>query len=73
MRTNGTTNGDLVRMGAKVRQARTEAGLSQAALARATGMDYSTVSRIESGSRELGVLAAVRIARVLGTSVERLA
>jgi transcriptional regulator with XRE-family HTH domain len=56
----------LARFGARVRELRERAGLTQAALADAAGIDRIAVSNIERGQRDVGVLRAAAIARALG-------
>lgn len=51
---------------------RERAGLSQSAVARAVGVDHSTVSRWESGSRTPSVPQLIAIARESGMSIDAL-
>lgn len=55
-----------------LRDARRLAGLSQRALADATGLSRQTVSAIEAGRHRPSVDAAIALGRVLGISVEAL-
>lgn len=55
----------------RVREFRQAAGLTLEQLAEKTGMPLSTISDIERGAMPR-VLAALRLAEVLGTTVEKL-
>lgn len=55
------TTGDDIELGARLRLARQQAGLSQRALARRAGVPNSTVSLIESGKMNPSVAALKRI------------
>jgi len=59
--------GDLDRVGAAIRAARKESGLSQEALADAAGIDRSHMGKIERGERNVTLLNLVRVARALQT------
>lgn len=48
------------------------AGMTQQELARAARVGRTTVGDAETGRHEIGVRAAIRIARALGTTVEAL-
>lgn len=52
-------------LGAAVANARKAKGLSQGALARVVGFDQTTISKIETGRRRLGVLEFLELAHVL--------
>ena len=52
--------------GQRVRELRAEHGISQDALARATGIDPTAIGRLERGSREPRLTTILRIARGLG-------
>jgi transcriptional regulator with XRE-family HTH domain len=58
--------------GARVHAARVQAGLSQEALARATGLSRQAIGAIEGGRHRPGVDAALALAGALGLSVEAL-
>lgn len=58
--------GYLPELGLAIRRARGEAGLSQEALADASGMDRSHMSQVERGKRNLSVLSLDKIAKALG-------
>jgi transcriptional regulator with XRE-family HTH domain len=62
----------LVRIGANIRRARQKAGLSQAALAEASGLSAVAISLIEAGKKDLRVSTLVMIARALKVEPERL-
>lgn len=68
---SGTSTGESERRSA-VRAHRREHGLSQAALADAVGVSRQTVIAIEQGDYAPSVYLALRVARVLGTTVEDL-
>ena len=55
---------------AKVREARTAAGLSQAALAEAAHLSNETISRIERGAYDASLTSMVALADALGVSVD---
>lgn len=57
-------------VGARVADARTAAGFSQAHLAERINLNRSSLSRIESGERSLDALELSRISEALGRSVE---
>lgn len=56
-------------MGARLKQLRTSVNMSQTELARATGIEQSTISRIESGDIELISPNAKKISAALGISL----
>jgi len=56
----------------RVRDVRNDRGLTQGALAERIGVSRQSVNYIEQGSIAPSVTLALRIARVLGTSVEHL-
>jgi DNA-binding XRE family transcriptional regulator len=60
-------------MAARIQQLRAAAGLTQAALALAVGVPITTVQAWEQARRVPRLQAAVKLARVLGTTVETLA
>lgn len=62
-------------VGAELREARTKAGLTQAALSRGMRdaglpMDTSAISRVESGIRELEYREALLLRHLIGFGVE---
>ncbi|GAA4766325.1 hypothetical protein GCM10023329_10620 [Streptomyces sanyensis] len=57
-------------IGARVAEARSERGVTQAQLAGAVGMDRTALAKIESGSRRVAAVELVAIARELGRRVE---
>lgn len=54
----------------RIAEARVECGVTQAQLAAAIGMDRTALAKIESGSRRVGAVELVAIARELGRRVE---
>jgi transcriptional regulator with XRE-family HTH domain len=62
----------LVRFGQRVREKRTELGLSQEAFADKCGLDRTYISSIERGKRNVSLLNIEMIAKALGTSVSEL-
>ena len=59
-------------VGAKVRSARIEAGLSQAALAEQVGLTRSSMANLEAARQRTSLYHFVLIARALGTEASRL-
>lgn len=66
------TDGKLLRLGKAIRAARLDCGMSQEALADASGIDRSHMGKIERGERNVSILNIARVADALGTSVARL-
>lgn len=64
--------GKLLKLGAAIRTARLDCGLSQEALADAAGIDRSHMGKIERGERNVSVLNACRVADARGTSIASL-
>ena len=64
--------GHLAAIGATVRARRKEFGVSQEALAHATGIDRSHMGKIERGERNLSILNLIRIADALEISPSKL-
>lgn len=60
------------RFGANLRAARLERGMSQAELARETGLAVTEISRIERGVREVRLTTMMRLVDALGASPEEL-
>lgn len=58
--------GQLSRLGLVIRESRVSLGLSQEALADASGIDRSHMGKIERGERNVTFLNILRIARALG-------
>jgi len=65
-------DGKLRQLGAAIRFARKERGLSQEALADASGIDRSHMGKIERGERNVSVLNVARVSDALGISVAHL-
>jgi DNA-binding XRE family transcriptional regulator len=59
-------------VGARVRSARAEAGLTQAELAEKSGIRQSHISRIENGEHSATHKTLAKLAEAMGTSVEHL-
>lgn len=55
----------LARLGPHIRELRTALGLSQEALADASGIDRSHMGKIERGERNVTILNLARIAKAL--------
>lgn len=66
------TAGKLRKLGAAIRAARLERGLSQEALADASGVDRSHMGKIERGERNVSVLNVARVAEALGVTIASL-
>jgi transcriptional regulator with XRE-family HTH domain len=62
----------LKRLGARLRTARAEKGLSQESLAFAAGLDRSYVSGIERGEFNVSILTLSRLAKTLGVGLATL-
>lgn len=56
-------------VGGRIRERRLELDWTQERLAAEAGLDRGYISDIERGRRNLSLLALVRLARVLGTTV----
>lgn len=56
----------MIEFGRRLREARTQAGLSQAEVATRLGIRQSYVSRVERGAQNISVLACVRFAQAMG-------
>jgi transcriptional regulator with XRE-family HTH domain len=56
----------LVALGAAIRRARLEAGISQEVLAHESGLDTSYMSSVERGMQNPGLMLVLRIAAALG-------
>jgi transcriptional regulator with XRE-family HTH domain len=66
------SDGRLLKLGAVIRAARLERGLSQEALADAAGLDRSHMGKIERGERNVSVLNVARVSDALNVSVASL-
>lgn len=58
----------VAQVAANIRQQRHELKMSQVELARRSGVDLRTITRVESVEREPGVATLARIARGLGVA-----
>lgn len=65
-------SGFIREFGYRVRQARVQAGLKQAELARAAKLSIAYMARVELGQTECGIELASRIASALGIGVREL-
>ena len=64
---------DMVRIGERIKELRTKAGLGQDRLAIKADVDQSGLSKLERGAkRGFGIESAKKIARALNVSVEEL-
>lgn len=61
-----------VRLGSRLKEVRTEAGLTQAELADRAGVSRKTINTVENGVFVPSTLLALTLARALGTTVEGL-
>lgn len=69
----GKQYGYMEVIGAKIREARVTAGVTQDVLGRSVGLDCSAISRIENGKREtLDINTVKKIAEYLGVDMSRL-
>ena len=66
-----TPNKFTVELGEKIRNAREEAGLSQAELARKVFRRRATISDLENGKSELGTITLARLSSVLEKQIGR--
>jgi len=55
-----------------IRERREAAGMNQRELARRTGMSPEYLNTVERGSRQPGIATLIRVARVLGLSIDDL-
>ena len=58
--------------GIRIRTARREAGMTQQGLAAAVGVSRQTIIAMETGDYAPSVYLAIKVARMLGASVENL-
>jgi DNA-binding XRE family transcriptional regulator len=56
---------ELINIGASIRQTRIEKGLSQAALAKVSGINQPDISKIEKGKGNITLLTLIRLCRTL--------
>ena len=66
------TDGRLRKLGAAIRKARDDRGLSQEALADAAGLDRSHMGKIERGERNVSVLNVARVCDALAITMTAL-
>lgn len=62
----------LLKIGERIKELRTEKGISQQELAAALDIEKSNMSRLESGRVNMGVRTIYRIARALDISMSEL-
>src|SRR5438270_9824796 len=67
---SGVQEGETMRLGEKLKELRTAAGLTQAGLAEASGRGLGAIRDYEQGNREPLLSTAFKIAEALGVSVE---
>ncbi len=69
---NRTTMEDVewTEIGERIRDSRSAAGLSQADLARAVGLDRTMLAKIEAGARRVDALELARFSAILGVPME---
>ena len=60
------------RLGSRLKEVRTAAGLTQAELAERAGVSRKTINTVENGVFTPSTLLALTLARALGTTVEGL-
>lgn len=60
---------ELQRIGAKIRQHRLEAGLTQTQLSASTGITQPSISAIENGQIDVQVVTLMRIAASIGVDL----
>jgi transcriptional regulator with XRE-family HTH domain len=63
---------ELVRLGARVRQLRSQAGLTSVAVAEAIGVHRTTLERFERGEHDLGASSLRLLVDALGTDTSAL-
>lgn len=63
---------DQVTLAKRLKEARQRSGLTQAEVARLTGLDRSTLSKIETGERKIDSLELHHLSRLYNVSVEEL-
>jgi len=61
-----------LRLGSRLKEVRTAAGLTQAELAERAGVSRKTINTVENGVFTPSTLLALELARALGTTVEGL-
>lgn len=66
------TEGRLRKLGAAIRTARHERGMSQEVLADAAGLDRSHMGKIERGERNVTVLNVARVSEALSITMASL-
>ena len=59
-------------IGAKIREVRTDKGISIESLANSSGMDYSQLARMETGQVNFTISYLFRVAEALGVTAKSL-
>lgn len=65
-------NPELIQLGQRIRSLRTDAGISQTALAELAGLNRVSLNRIEAGLVDVSYSTLVAVAAALGVSVSDL-
>lgn len=71
-RTIGVKELDYVKIGQRIREARSKLGLQQAEVAYRTGLTTSHMSHVETGQTKVALPTIVKIANALSVSVDEL-
>jgi len=71
-RTMGVKELDYVKIGQRIREARSKLGLQQAEVAYRTGLTTSHMSHVETGQTKVALPTIVKIANALSVSVDEL-
>ena len=72
METGGGKDPELRAFGDRLRALRVEAGMTQEALAQASGLHWTYIGQVERGTRNLTLKNILRLARGLGVGAARL-
>lgn len=66
------TNGEAMNIGANLKEMRQSRGLSQTQVANYLGIDQTTLSKIENGTRTIGVVMLEKLAALYFCSLDQL-